>query len=231
MEANVRLQAKAPEDAEFYVVVQGSTLSHVTSAKTGDDGMTLCFTAPGMSTSNSTQMSFFASDCLAALHHEFLLSSTGHARAESAAVTSYIYTEDQVKPCEGEARLEYLRDVAQEAAEYLSANRDHLGPQSYLEVLKRFSTRTADEELSAEGSDCSEEDAQLRRCSGDETGLRQLDEKIALAMANMDYPQQWENTESQPREGNEIGSESATNKPRSCRFFFGRGRFVCTPVH
>ena len=133
------------------------------------------------------------------------LSSTGHARVESVTVTSYIYTEDQVKPCEGEACLEYLRDVAQEAAEYLSANRDHLGPRSHLEVLKRFSTRAADEELSAEGSDCSEEDVQLRQSSGDETGFRHLDEKITLAMANMDYPQQWENTESQPREGNEIG--------------------------
>lgn len=91
--------------------------------------------------------------------------------------------------------------------------------------------RTADEELSAEGSDCSEEDVPLRQCSGDETGLRRLDEKITLAMANMDYPQQWENTKSQPREGNEIGSESATNKLQSCRFFFGRGRFVYTPVH
>lgn len=72
MEANVRLQAKAPEDAEFYVVVRGSTLSHVTAAKTGDDGMMLCFTAPGMSTSNSTQMSLFAGDCLTALYHKFL---------------------------------------------------------------------------------------------------------------------------------------------------------------
>ncbi|XP_036973185.1 rho guanine nucleotide exchange factor 28 isoform X4 [Acanthopagrus latus] len=174
VEAHVRLQAKAPEDAEFYVIVQGSTLSHVTAAKTGDDGMTLCFAAPG------------------------------HARVESVTVTSYIYTEDQVKPCEDEACLEYLRDVAQEAAEYLSANRDHLGPRSHLEVLKRFSTRAADEELSAEGSDCSEEDVQLRQSSGDETGFRHLDEKITLAMANMDYPQQWENTESQPREAAEL---------------------------
>ncbi|XP_073333999.1 rho guanine nucleotide exchange factor 28 [Pagrus major] len=174
VEAHVRLQAEAPEDAEFYVVVQGSTLSHVTAAKRGDDGTALCFTVPG------------------------------HARVESVTVTSYIYTEDQVKPCEGEACLEYLRDVAQEAAEYLSANRDHLGPQSYLEVLKRFSTWAADEELSAEGLDSSEEDVRLRQCSGDEAGLRQLDEKITLAMANMDYPQQWENTESQPREAVEL---------------------------
>lgn len=122
---------------------------------------------------------------------------------EVVSVTSYFYTEDQVKPCEGEASLEYLRDVAQEVAEYLSANRDQLSPQSYLEVLERFSTwaEAADE-------DCNEEDVRLRQSSGDEAGLRQLDEKIAQAMANMDYPQQWKNTEGQPREGNKIGSES-----------------------
>ncbi|XP_019124676.1 rho guanine nucleotide exchange factor 28 isoform X2 [Larimichthys crocea] len=169
VEARVRLQANAPEDAEFYVVVQGSRLTHVTAAKRGDDGLTLCFTVPG------------------------------HAIVEAVSVTSYFYTEDQVKPCEGEASLEYLRDVAQEVAEYLSANRDQLSPQSYLEVLERFSTwaEAADE-------DCNEEDVRLRQSSGDEAGLRQLDEKIAQAMANMDYPQQWKNTEGQPREASDL---------------------------
>ncbi|XP_038589452.1 LOW QUALITY PROTEIN: rho guanine nucleotide exchange factor 28 [Micropterus salmoides] len=176
VEAHVRLQASVPEDAEFYVVVQGSGLTHVTAAKTGDDGLTLIFTVPG------------------------------HALAEAVSVTSYFYAEDQLKPCEGEAYLEYLRDVAQEAAEYLSANRDQLGPQSYLEVLKRFSTwvQAADEELSAVGLDLSEEDVRLRQSSGDEAGLRHLDEKITQAMANMDYPQQWQNTDSKPREAAEL---------------------------
>lgn len=49
MEANVRLQASVPEDAEFYVVVQGSRLVHVTTAKRGDDGLSLSFTVPGRS--------------------------------------------------------------------------------------------------------------------------------------------------------------------------------------
>lgn len=57
VEAHVRLQANAPEDAEFYVVVQGSRLTHITTAKRGDDGLTLCFTVPGMSTSNNTLIS------------------------------------------------------------------------------------------------------------------------------------------------------------------------------
>ncbi|XP_028458087.1 rho guanine nucleotide exchange factor 28 isoform X3 [Perca flavescens] len=176
VEANVRLQANAPEDAEFYVVLQGSSLTHVTAAKRGDDGLTLCFTVPG------------------------------HSLVEVVSVTSYFYAEDQVKPCEGEASLEYLRDVAQEAAEYLSANRDQLGPQSYLEVLKRFSALVpgADEELFAAGLDCNEEDVRLRQSSGDEAGFRQLDEKITQAMANMDYPKQWKNAGSQPREADEL---------------------------
>lgn len=51
VEACVRLQGNAPEDAEFYVVVQGSTLTHVTAAKRGDDALSLCFIVPGMLTS------------------------------------------------------------------------------------------------------------------------------------------------------------------------------------
>lgn len=39
-----------------------------------------------------------------------------------------------------------------------------------------------------------------------EAGLKQLDEKITQAMANMDYPQQWRNTDSQTREGNKTGN-------------------------
>ncbi|XP_059214037.1 rho guanine nucleotide exchange factor 28 [Centropristis striata] len=176
VEAHMRLQAGVPEDAEFYVVVQGSKLTHVTAAKRGDDGLTLCFTVPG------------------------------HDLVEVVSVAAYCYAEDQVRPCKGEASLEYLRDVAQEAAEYLSANRDQLAPQSYLQVLKRFSTwaQAADEELPAAALDCTEKDLQLRQSLGDGAGLRQLDEKITQAMANMDYPQQWKNTDGQPREAAEL---------------------------
>ncbi|XP_070706318.1 rho guanine nucleotide exchange factor 28 [Pempheris klunzingeri] len=177
VEAQVRLEANAPEDAEFYIVVQGSGLTHVTAAKKGDDGLTFCFTVPG------------------------------HALEEVVSATSYFYADNQIKPCEGDASLEYVRDVAQEAAEYLSANKDLLGPQSYLEVLKRFSTCTqqaAEEELPTKGLDRSEEDVQLGQSLGDEAGLRQLDERITQAMANMDYPQPWKNTDSQPKEVAEL---------------------------
>ncbi|KAI3362135.1 hypothetical protein L3Q82_012465, partial [Scortum barcoo] len=174
VEANVRLCSNAPKDADFYVVIQGSELTHVTAAKRGDDGLTLYFTVPG------------------------------HALLEVASVMPYLFAEDQIKQCEGEASLEYLRDVAQDAAEYLSANRDRLGPQSYLEVLKRFSTwaRATDEEFSAAGSDCSED--HVRQSPVDKAGLRELDEKITQAMANMTYHQQWKNTDSQPREAAEL---------------------------
>ncbi|XP_029300781.1 LOW QUALITY PROTEIN: rho guanine nucleotide exchange factor 28 [Cottoperca gobio] len=176
VEARVRLQASAPEDAEFYAVVRGSSLTHVTAAKRGDDGLSLSFTVPG------------------------------HALVEVVCVTSYFYAEGRVEPCEGEASLEYIRDVAQEAAEYLSANRDQLGPQSYRGVLKRFSTcaQAADEEFCAAGLDSNEEDVRLRQSSADEAGLRQMDDNITHAMANMDYPQQWKNTDSQPREAAEL---------------------------
>ncbi|XP_062291104.1 rho guanine nucleotide exchange factor 28 [Scomber scombrus] len=176
VEAHVMLQPIPPEDAEFYVVLQGSRLTHVTEAKRGDDGLTLSFTAPG------------------------------HDLVEVVSVTPYFYTEDQVKPCRGEASLEYVRDIAQEAAEYLSANKDQLGPQSYLEVLKRFSTwvQGDDKELTAGPLDRIEEDVRLRQSSGDEADVKQLDERITQAMANMDYPQQWKNTDKQPREAVEL---------------------------
>lgn len=101
--------------------------------------------------------------------------------------------------------------MAQEAAEYLCANRERLSPQSYREVLKRFSTWSADVEPSAGVTACGEEVARLGQSQAAEAALRQLDENIARAMANMDYPPQWNHSDSQPgEEGNETGSESKT---------------------
>ncbi|XP_072228773.1 rho guanine nucleotide exchange factor 28 isoform X2 [Leuresthes tenuis] len=172
VKAHVILQAGAPEDAEFYVVVQGSQLIHVTAAKRENNGLTLCFIVPG------------------------------HDRVEAVSVTPYFYTEDLVKPCEAKASLEYIRDVAQEAAEYLRAHRDQLGPQSYQEVLMKFPTlaQAADEELCVGLFDHSEQEVELRQSSGDESDWKQLDEKITQALANMDYPWQWKNIDSQPEE-------------------------------
>ncbi|KAM6975874.1 rho guanine nucleotide exchange factor 28 [Tautogolabrus adspersus] len=176
VEAHVKLQANVPEEAEFYVVVQGTELTHVTTAKR-DDGLTLCFTVPG------------------------------HDHVEDVSVTAYFYVEDQVRRCESEAPLNYLRDVAQESAEYLRANRDQLVPESYLDVLKRFSTsaQAADEEFSPGGLDRSEVDLPLMHSPGDGVSLRQLDEKIVGAMTNMDYLQQWKNLkDNQPKEASDL---------------------------
>lgn len=145
---------------------------------------------------------------------------------EVTTVTSYFYTEDQVNPCRGEASLEYLRDDAQETAEYLIANKGQLGPQCYLEALKRVSMSTwaTDEELSANGLCYTEVDTQIQSSSIN-AGPRQLDEKITYAIANMDYPQQWRNTDSHLiEEGNETGSENEAHE--LCRLSFARGNFV-----
>lgn len=83
----------------------------------------------------------------------------------------------------------------------MSARRDQLGPQSYQEVLKRFPIWTqGDEEVSAGELNHIEQDVCIGQSSG-EARLKQLDEKITQAMANMDHPQQWKNTDSQSREG------------------------------
>lgn len=83
--------------------------------------------------------------------------------------------------------------------------------------------QAADMELPADGSDCSEEDMQLRQSSGAEAGLRQLDEEITHAMANMEYPRQWKNIDSHPGEGgNETGSESVSHEMLSSGFLLPR---------
>uniref|UniRef100_A0A3P8W4C4 Rho guanine nucleotide exchange factor 28 n=1 Tax=Cynoglossus semilaevis TaxID=244447 RepID=A0A3P8W4C4_CYNSE len=163
VQANVKLKTTVPHDADFYIVVQGSMLAHVTAAERQEveDGLTLSFMVPG-------------NDCM-----------------EVSSVTAYIYTEDQAKPCGSEASLEYVTDVVQEAAEYLSAHRDRLGPQSYQEVLKRFPLlgQAADKGLSAGDLHCDEDDENDARAK--EGDLRHLDEQITQALANMDYLRQW----------------------------------------
>ncbi|KAM9735884.1 rho guanine nucleotide exchange factor 28 isoform 2-T2 [Menidia menidia] len=172
VEADVKLQAEIPEDAEFYVVVQGSGLIHVTAAQRGGDGLTLSFTVPG------------------------------HDLAEAVSVTLYCYSKDRVKPCEGETSLMYVRDVAQEAAEYLKANGDHLGPQSYQEVLRKCPAvvKAAGEEPSS-GLYHPEHEVEPKPSSDDASDSAHLDEKITQALANMDYPRQWKNTDIQLGEG------------------------------
>lgn len=89
--------------------------------------------------------------------------------------------------------------------------------------------QAADEEYSAgvlDQDEGDEDDLQVRESRSEDAGLLQLDEKITQAMANMDYPPQWKNTDSQQREGNETGSESLSHELQSCRFLLVRGKFV-----
>ncbi|XP_035766272.1 rho guanine nucleotide exchange factor 28 [Neolamprologus brichardi] len=168
VEAHVRLQTRVSEHADFYIVVQGSRLAHVITAKRANDGLSLCFTVPG------------------------------HNLEEVVSVTSYFHIENNVKPCEGEASFKYVRDDAQEVAEYLSENRDQLDPQSFLEILKKFPccAQGVDDELFVEQLAHLEQEVEINKSSAD---LRLLDEKITHALTNMDYPQQWK-TDGQPKE-------------------------------
>lgn len=47
VESCVKIQERAPQNAQFYIVAQGSKLKHVTEAKRGNDEQTLYFTVPG----------------------------------------------------------------------------------------------------------------------------------------------------------------------------------------
>ncbi|XP_007549033.1 rho guanine nucleotide exchange factor 28-like, partial [Poecilia formosa] len=170
----VLLQEAAPEDGEFYVVAEGSSLTHVTTAKRGSDERTLCFTVPG------------------------------HDRVEVVSVTAYISTNNGVYPCGCTAFLQYFRDTAQDAAECLRGERDQLDPQSYREVLRRFPllAQAADQEICGL-LESREMETQLRGSSGDNVDLKHLDEKITLTLANMEYPQQWKNPDREQGEGHE----------------------------
>lgn len=222
VEASVRLEASAPEDAEFYVVIRGSTLTHVTTAKRGLDGLTLRFTAPGTLTPDSLRILSFPLVLPLFSISIFPAPSprTGHVPGEVAAVTSYCYTEERVQACGGEASLLYRGDVAREVAERSSAAGEQLCPRSSREAIRRFSTWNAGGERGAGGVD-------VQPGSSAEAGLRALGEKITDAVANLDYPQQWKNTDGLPREeGNETGSESAAPELRLCKDSFAKGNSV-----
>lgn len=122
---------------------------------------------------------------------------------EVVSVTAYISTNNGVYPYGCTAFLEYFRDTAQDAAEYLRGDWDQLDPQSHREVLRRFPllAQAADQEICGL-LEFREVENQLRGSSGDNVDLKHLDEKITLALANMEYPQQWKNPDREQREGN-----------------------------
>ncbi|XP_045545813.1 rho guanine nucleotide exchange factor 28 isoform X4 [Salmo salar] len=172
-----------PEQTEFYVVLEGSRLAHVTVGKRTEDGKSLCFTVPG------------------------------HDLQETVSVTAYCHTEGRAKPCGGGASLDYVCDLPQEVAEYLLANSDCLSPQSHLEVLRRVSAAPGEGNMKGDRSAGSGEHYLGKRDQEDgyvggrprpdpevECRLREMDERITQAMANLDYPLEWSGKASQPRE-------------------------------
>ncbi|CAB1332339.1 unnamed protein product, partial [Coregonus sp. 'balchen'] len=184
-----------PEQTEFYVVLEGSRLAHVTVGKRTEDGKSLCFTAPG------------------------------HDLQETVSVTAYCHTEGRSKPCGGRASLKYVCDSPQEVAEYLLANSDCLSPQSHLEVLRRVSGAPGEGNRDGDRSSGPGEEHYLEKTDQEEgcgfgrprpdpevvCRLREMDERITQAMANLDYPPEWSGKASQPREAE--GSEGTD--PRS----------------
>ncbi|XP_067107112.1 rho guanine nucleotide exchange factor 28 [Osmerus mordax] len=179
VEARVTLQVlDAEEQAEFYVVLEGSRLTHVTVAKRTEDGASLSFMVPG------------------------------HDLPEAVSVSSYRHTRGLAKPCEGRASLKYIHDTVQEVVEYLVTNSDHLNHQSYLEVLRIISKEggAKDRTGGPGGEPCpgqgyQEDGPVVDGCSPEhEVALREMDERITLAMANMDHPPVWSSMRSQPRE-------------------------------
>ncbi|KAJ7988318.1 hypothetical protein DPEC_G00322330 [Dallia pectoralis] len=171
-----------PELDEFYVVLEGSTLAHVTVAKRAEDGESLCFTVPG------------------------------HDLQETVSVTAYRGAKGGLTLCGSGGSLEYVCDSPQEVSEYLLANSDCLGPQSLMEVLSRLSAapgqRVGEGDKGAgRGKERSLEDTDPEGGGGrpvlfpEVAGcLSEMDERITQAVANLDSLLEWSGKASQPGE-------------------------------
>nr|XP_020449363.1 rho guanine nucleotide exchange factor 28-like isoform X2 [Monopterus albus] len=122
-----------PEDAEVYVVLEGSTLVHVTRAR---NDVMLCFVVPG------------------------------HNLAEVVSVQAYLCSETTPLTWVGGASLEYVQDDAQDLAEHLVIHGHCLTSTDHMELRSLFSL-------------------------GQESSRRSMDHCAALAMANLDIPQNW----------------------------------------
>ncbi|XP_035247881.1 rho guanine nucleotide exchange factor 28 isoform X3 [Anguilla anguilla] len=97
-----------PEEAEFYMVWEGSTLDHIAVAQRDDDGRTLHFTVPG------------------------------HNLAEVVSVTAYLYVAGRPISCLGRSSLEYVQDDAQELAELLISHSQCPRASSCQDIFSRF---------------------------------------------------------------------------------------------
>ncbi|XP_023814687.1 rho guanine nucleotide exchange factor 28 isoform X2 [Oryzias latipes] len=122
-----------PEDVEVYIVLDGSTLVHVTRA---ENDVMLCFIVPG------------------------------HNLPEMVSVQAYLCSDNMPLTWAGESSLEYVSDDAQEMAEHLVVHGHCLSSTDHKELSSLFG-------LSQESSRWA------------------VDRRVALAMANLDFPSQW----------------------------------------
>ncbi|XP_045889928.1 rho guanine nucleotide exchange factor 28-like isoform X1 [Micropterus dolomieu] len=122
-----------PEGAEVYVVLEGSTLVHVTRAHSD---VMLCFIVPG------------------------------HNLAEMVSVQAYLCSETTPLTWVGGASLEYVQDDAQDLAEHLVIHGHCLNSTDHKELSSLFNL-------------------------GQESSRRAMDRRVALAMSNLDIPQNW----------------------------------------
>ncbi|XP_027133349.1 rho guanine nucleotide exchange factor 28-like isoform X2 [Larimichthys crocea] len=122
-----------PEDAEVYIVLEGSTLVHVTRAQSD---VMLCFIVPG------------------------------HNLAEVVSVQAYLCSATTPLTWVGGASLEYVQDDAQDLAEHLVIHGHCLTSTDHKELSSLFNL-------------------------GQESSRWAMDRRVALAMANLDIPQNW----------------------------------------
>ncbi|XP_061585473.1 rho guanine nucleotide exchange factor 28-like isoform X2 [Cololabis saira] len=122
-----------PEDTEVYVVLEGSTLAHVTRAQSD---VMLCFIVPG------------------------------HNLAEVVCVQAYLCSETTPLTFVGRASLEYVQDDAQDLAEHLVIHGHCLSAADHRELSSVFGL-------------------------GQDSSRWAMDRRVALAMANLDFPPNW----------------------------------------
>ncbi|XP_031432991.1 rho guanine nucleotide exchange factor 28 isoform X2 [Clupea harengus] len=201
-------QDSDPEGAEYYVVLEGSTLDHVTSAQWTSDGKSLVFNAPGHNLAESVSVGVYV--CV--------------GEDETAEVTP-------LSPSGSTLSLKYVQDKVQDLAELLMSQSGRLSSSSYRDILKKLSPgrklelgqrrdedgddaetfslggterqrgcgeTQADEEGSGLGETPGSGEPSKREEGGEEGGgelpphnLKELDGSLTLALANMAYPCEW----------------------------------------
>ncbi|XP_061672064.1 rho guanine nucleotide exchange factor 28-like isoform X2 [Syngnathoides biaculeatus] len=121
------------KDTEVFIVLEGSTLVHVTRAQRE---VMLCFIVPG------------------------------HNLAEVVSVQAYLCSETTPLTWVGGAMLEYVQDDAQDLAEHLVTHGHCLSAMDHKELSSFFNL-------------------------GQQSSRRAMDRRVALAMANLDIPPNW----------------------------------------